>query len=92
MFLLASVSFWTVRAQGIVWGYYNLFNIARMPDESVPRFCSRPSSRLHCRCSGGKCAGQTAGPQTQFAAGDAGAAGHGRRFAWRRRKVFGVCL
>ena len=34
MFLLASISFWTVRAQGIVWGYYNLFNIARMPDEA----------------------------------------------------------
>src|ERR1051326_1334309 len=33
MFLLASISFWTIRAQGIVWGYYNLFNIARMPDE-----------------------------------------------------------
>src|SRR5207302_3441402 len=32
MFLLASISFWTVRAQGIVWGYYNLFNIARLPD------------------------------------------------------------
>ena len=32
MFLLASVSFWTVRAQGIVWGYYSLFTIARMPD------------------------------------------------------------
>jgi ABC-2 type transport system permease protein len=34
MFLLASISFWTVRAQGVVWGYYNLFNIARMPDEA----------------------------------------------------------
>ena len=34
MFMLASVSFWTVRAQGIVYGYYNLFNIARMPDEA----------------------------------------------------------
>jgi ABC-2 type transport system permease protein len=34
MFMLATVSFWTVRAQGIVWGYYNLFNIARMPDEA----------------------------------------------------------
>ena len=34
MFMLASVSFWTVRAQGIVWGYYNLFNIARLPDEA----------------------------------------------------------
>ena len=34
MFMLASVSFWTVRAQGVVWGYYNLFNIARLPDEA----------------------------------------------------------
>ncbi|MGA2244140.1 MAG: ABC-2 family transporter protein [Verrucomicrobiota bacterium] len=34
MFVLATVCFWTVRAQGIVWGYYNLFNIARMPDEA----------------------------------------------------------
>ena len=34
MFLLATISFWTVRAQGIVWSYYNLFNIARMPDEA----------------------------------------------------------
>src|SRR5438552_11965685 len=34
IFLLASVSFWTVRAQGIVWGYYNLLNIARLPDEA----------------------------------------------------------
>ena len=32
--MLAAISFWTVRAQGIVWGYYNLFNIARMPDEA----------------------------------------------------------
>jgi len=32
MFLLATTSFWTVRAQGIVWGYYNLFHIARLPD------------------------------------------------------------
>ncbi|MEO8427583.1 MAG: ABC-2 family transporter protein [Verrucomicrobiota bacterium] len=32
MFCLASASFWTVRSQGIVWGYYNLFNIARLPD------------------------------------------------------------
>ncbi len=37
MFMLATVSFWTVRAQGIVWGYYNLFQIARMPDEAFPR-------------------------------------------------------
>lgn len=34
MFLLASISFWTVRAQGIVWGYYSLFNIARLPDSA----------------------------------------------------------
>lgn len=32
MIALASSSFWTVRAQGIIWGYYNLFNIARLPD------------------------------------------------------------
>jgi ABC-2 type transport system permease protein len=34
MFLLATVSFWAVRAQGIVWAYYNLFNIARLPDSA----------------------------------------------------------
>ena len=34
MFILATTAFWTVRAQAIVWGYYNLFNIARMPDEA----------------------------------------------------------
>jgi ABC-2 type transport system permease protein len=34
MFMLAAVGFWTVRAQGIVYGYYNLFNIARLPDEA----------------------------------------------------------
>jgi ABC-2 type transport system permease protein len=34
MFILATICFWTVRAQGIVWGYYNLLNIARMPDEA----------------------------------------------------------
>jgi ABC-2 type transport system permease protein len=34
MFMLSAISFWTVRAQGIVWGYYNLFQIARMPDEA----------------------------------------------------------
>jgi ABC-2 type transport system permease protein len=37
MFLLASVSFWTVRAQGIVWGYYNLFNLSRLPDAAFQR-------------------------------------------------------
>ena len=34
MFLLATVSFWAVQAQGIVWAYYNLFNIARLPDSA----------------------------------------------------------
>ena len=37
MLLLASISFWTVRAQGIVWSYYNLFQIARLPDEAFQR-------------------------------------------------------
>jgi len=38
MFLLASVAFWTVRAQGIVWGYYSLFTIARQPDTAFQGF------------------------------------------------------
>jgi ABC-2 type transport system permease protein len=38
MLLLASVSFWTVRAQGIVWGYYSLFNLARFPDAAFRGF------------------------------------------------------
>lgn len=37
MCLLATTAFWTVRSQGIVWGYYNLFNIARLPDAAFPR-------------------------------------------------------
>lgn len=38
MFLLAVTAFWTVRAQGIVFGYYNLFNIARLPDGAFKGF------------------------------------------------------
>lgn len=38
MYLLACISFWTVRAQGIVWGYYNLFQLARLPDEAFRGF------------------------------------------------------
>jgi ABC-2 type transport system permease protein len=38
MFMLAAISFWTVRAQGIVWGYYNMFQIARLPDEAFQGF------------------------------------------------------
>lgn len=41
MFMLAAIAFWTVRAQGIVWGYYNLFQIARMPDEAFGRTAFR---------------------------------------------------
>jgi ABC-2 type transport system permease protein len=37
MFLLATISFWTVRAQGIVWGYYSMFQVARLPDEAFQR-------------------------------------------------------
>lgn len=32
MFLLSTLSFWIVRAQGLIYGYFNLFNIARYPD------------------------------------------------------------
>lgn len=38
MFLLASTAFWTVRAQGIVWGYYSMFNVARYPDAAFQGF------------------------------------------------------
>jgi len=37
MFAMACSSFWTVRAHGAVWGYYNLFNLARLPDTAFPR-------------------------------------------------------
>jgi ABC-2 type transport system permease protein len=37
MFFLVTLSFWIVRAQGLVFGYYNLFNIARYPDSIFPR-------------------------------------------------------
>ena len=33
MFSLASLSFWIVRAQGLIYGYYNLVNVARYPDQ-----------------------------------------------------------
>jgi ABC-2 type transport system permease protein len=38
IFILTSVSFWTVRAQGIIWGYYSLFNVARLPDAAFRGF------------------------------------------------------
>jgi len=37
MLALASVSFWVVRAQGLVYGYFNFLNIARYPDVIFPR-------------------------------------------------------
>ncbi len=33
MFALATLSFWIVRAQGLIYGYYNLINISRYPSE-----------------------------------------------------------
>ena len=32
MFLMASISFWATRAEGLMMAYYNLFSIARIPD------------------------------------------------------------
>jgi ABC-2 type transport system permease protein len=37
MLSLAAVSFWIVRAQGLVYGYFNFLNIARYPDAIFPR-------------------------------------------------------
>src|SRR5256884_6669201 len=34
---LAAVSFWIIRAQGLVYGYFNFLNIARYPDVIFPR-------------------------------------------------------
>src|SRR5437867_5400480 len=36
MLSLAAVSFWIVRAQGLVYGYFNFLNIARYPDSIFP--------------------------------------------------------
>ena len=37
MLMLAATSFWIVRAQGLVYGYFNFLNIARYPDVIFPR-------------------------------------------------------
>ena len=37
MLALASVSFWIIRAQGLVYGYFNFLQIARYPDVIFPR-------------------------------------------------------
>ncbi len=36
LFGLATVAFWIVRAQGLIYGYFNVFNIARYPDSIFP--------------------------------------------------------
>jgi ABC-2 type transport system permease protein len=38
MLSLAAVSFWIIRAQGLVYGYFNFLNIARYPDVIFPQF------------------------------------------------------
>src|SRR5881409_3202993 len=50
---LAGVSFWIVRAQGLVYGYFNFLNIARYPDVIFPAvtdnfWVGRPG-RDHCQ-------------------------------------------
>jgi ABC-2 type transport system permease protein len=37
MLTLAAISFWIVRAQGLVYGYFNFLNIARYPDVIFPQ-------------------------------------------------------
>src|SRR6201998_834663 len=37
MLTLAAISFWIIRAQGLVYGYFNFLNIARYPDTIYPR-------------------------------------------------------
>ena len=37
MLTLAAISFWIIRAQGLVYGYFNFLNIARYPDVIYPR-------------------------------------------------------
>ena len=39
MLSLAAVSFWIVRAQGLVYGYFNFLNIARYPDVDFSADC-----------------------------------------------------
>jgi ABC-2 type transport system permease protein len=37
MLTLAAISFWVVRAQGLIYGYFNFLQIARYPDVIFPR-------------------------------------------------------
>ena len=36
LFGLSTAAFWIVRAQGLIYGYFNVFNIARYPDSVFP--------------------------------------------------------
>jgi len=36
LFGLSTAAFWIVRAQGLIYGYFNVFNIARYPDSIFP--------------------------------------------------------
>ncbi len=85
MFLLASISFWTVRAQGIVWGYYNLFNIARMPDEAFRGLFKAVFTFALPMLLVSNVPGAPAGRQTELPRASAPAAGHERRLLLRFR-------
>lgn len=36
LFGLATAAFWIIRAQGLIYGYFNVFNIARFPESVFP--------------------------------------------------------
>ena len=46
MFLMASISFWTVRAQGMVMAYYNLFSVARSNRVFLPGLITQGSGHV----------------------------------------------
>ena len=60
MFLLASVAFWTVRAQGIVWGYYSHLQHRAAAGRGVSGFFQAFFHLCHSDAAGGECAGETA--------------------------------
>ena len=37
LFCLAATSFWIVRSQGLIYGYYSLFNLGRYPGRHLSR-------------------------------------------------------
>ena len=60
MLSLAAVSFWIVRAQGLVYGYFNFLNIARYPDVIFPRTVSFHFRLDHSGRDRGEYSGATA--------------------------------